>query len=355
MVKKSDSEADADTHWQRVIDKFQKVASLARDHQRSASRGTKWLRGGTVIIGGFLAAAAGAFTDPAWPLDRNEILVLVGAFMSLAAGLHDLVFTPTTADETFEASTAAADLLTAQREIEKHKGDGYQAYLIKVRLRELLQSVLSARSIVEDVLTSPEPGDVNAGMRAMLQACQAQLRSAMAFPAGHHWTLCIYRRETDDKGDVLRCVAQDRYTVCDLKDARTFRPGASIPGQVLMRGEAVIVSDLFQEEGESALAVPSSERKPADEQRYRSIAGFPILIGPDDDVWGVVVATCAIPGFFSSRSPEELNPVEVVRVVSEMAATIAATYVRVDSRIGEGDFNAPNAAGQRDSGTQDGP
>lgn len=277
-----------------------------------------------------MSAAAGAFTDPVLTFDRSEIIILVGALMAFFGGLHDLVFTQTPADETFEASTAAAALLSAQREIEQHKSNGFYTYYTLVRLRELLQAVLSARSIIEGVLTSSERGDVVSSMQAMLRACQAQLRSALSFPAGHHWTLCIYRVEQDEKGPLLRCIAQDRYLTCSLEDARTWRLGESVPGQVMLRGEAVTVDDLFQEGSEGALAVPEASRKPADARRYRSLTGHPIFLGPNDQLWGVVVGSCALPGFFSQHSAEELNPVEVVRVVSEMAATMAAAYVTVE-------------------------
>lgn len=329
MVRTRGEDGKGDEAWKQVLERFARVSNLAQTSQRRTSRGAKWLRGPLVLGGGLLAAGAGAFTPPFWPMDKSEILVLVGAVMAFVAGVHDIVFTPTASDETAEASSAAAALLNAQREIEKHEGNGFEAYLTKVRLRELLQAVLSARSIVEDLITTESLPDVRDAMGTMLRASQAQLRAAVAFPAGHHWTLCIYQLQDDDGDQILRCIADDRYIPCSLADARTFKIGESVPGQAVMKAEAVTVHDLFSEASESSSAVPAARRKPNDDQRYRSITAYPILVGPDDTPWGVVVSSCALPGFFSARPTEELNPGEVVKVVSEMAATIAAAYVTV--------------------------
>jgi hypothetical protein len=74
---------------------------------------------------------------------------------------------------------------------------------------------------------------------------------------------------------------------------------------------------------------PPEKVRPGDDQRYRSVAAVPILLGSTGEPWGVTIASSSVPGQFSPADGSEgWEHAEAVRILAGMLAlTILGQHI----------------------------
>lgn len=158
------------------------------------------------------------------------------------------------------------------------------------------------RAIFEDVASSTSQMDDISVIELMLRQGRRQLFLAHGFAMNDFYTICVYQVV----GEELVCKAHIRAIDCDLKLARTWKEGVGAAGTAWARGEEVVVPDLRDPALGSLYNL--LEKKPEDDERYRSIVAEPIgLDGKGSKIWGILVVTSSVPGHFSIKDRSYVN------------------------------------------------
>jgi hypothetical protein len=123
-------------------------------------------------------------------------------------------------------------------------------------------------------------------------------------------------------GGELKCVACRRPHVSEAQaDHRTWRSGEGHVGLAYERKREFVEADLADPDTAKFFATPAVKQRDYDQERYRSIASLPLMVG--DTPRGVLVATSDIPNRLKPGGDQEVagrDPVEALRLT---AATIA--------------------------------
>lgn len=156
-----------------------------------------------------------------------------------------------------------------------------------------------------------------------LAANKGSFLRSLGFTDDMQWAIQIYSPKKKN-GDVekLECFSQLRSTECDIKDTRRFERGVGAPGLAWSTRERVIVADLESEHAEP-MKLPPDLRKPNDIIMIKSLACYPILMGEQRDVWGVVCATCSSARHFELNGSGHVRSMTIALVAGLLAvATI---------------------------------
>lgn len=294
----------------------------------SSARGERFVRSVLTMGGAFLAALCGAFlTEPLWPPTLIEVLVVIGAVLSLVGGAFGLMVDKTPG-ETLDVARRAVGAGRDAQDALVQAYDTLESYEeVSRRLRSLYMAASQGREFIEQATS--EMTDLPTAISRCLDACGSDLKVAMGFVMGEYWTICVYQTVQTDRGRELQCVAHDRSVKCDLKDARKWREGVGPGGIALAKNDEVVVPDVLDEAAGSAFRINSKLSKPDDLHRYRSMCAVPISVGSSDVPWGVVLATSSNPRHFGASNSYGVSPEEGVRTVAGLCALLVA----VDSLV----------------------
>jgi len=235
----------------------------------------------------------------------------------------------------FTENDASTELATARRAIEAARAvaeDGGKYVLendrfdMEVRrLAELHHALKLMREVAENTLLRPGQQVVEA-VTLMMRAAQRSLLLSLGFDRFEHYTLCVYVAESDQVGKTeLRAIAHIRTVDCPLEKARRWPIGVGVAGAALARGHEVVVPDV-RASGVGSL-YGAHLQKPADDERYVSIAAVPVLIGSNPAPWGIVCATSDRAGRFDTIATRTgVQTVEALRALAGMVAlAVSAT------------------------------
>ena len=136
------------------------------------------------------------------------------------------------------------------------------------------------------------------------------------------WTVCIYELICERRE--LRCIAHQRSVDCSIENARLWPVGVGIGGIAAARKVAVVCPDLYARDAGTALHLAEEmAEKDTDREHYRSMMAVPIMVGPENNLWGVVVATSSKPSHFGGKALG-LEPEETVRALAGIVALAVA-------------------------------
>ena len=165
-----------------------------------------------------------------------------------------------------------------------------------------------------------------AAIQACLDASERSLRLAFAFALEDHWTVSVYKADVQrSRRTELACIANLRSVPCDVKNARRWPDGIGVTGIAYARGTEVVIPDLSAKELGSLHDVTALAKK-EDGTRYRSVIGVPILIGSNNEKWGIVVATSDQPKHFSLDEQDGIKTTEPARAVAAMIALLLTSH-----------------------------
>ena len=282
-------------------------------------RGSFFVKLVLIVGGSALAGAAQFMTAPAGPLPAWNI---AGIFAVIAAGIGGLYMAFIDQDASAELE-AAREAVEKAREFREAASDAVLAFEANsnalTRVSHLYTAMLEMRSAVEQSF-SVAPDDKSA-VDILLRASERSLKVAADFQMAEHWTLAIFRTETTAEGRrQLKCIATVRSLACDLSDARVWPEGVGAGGIALARGTEVIVPDLTDPALGTIHELTPDHKREHDAVRYRSIAAVPVCeaIGPEKQVWGVVVATSDRACHFVPHDREGAQTTEAVRALASM-------------------------------------
>jgi hypothetical protein len=185
---------------------------------------------------------------------------------------------------------------------------------MRLMMGGLERDLVAGNVLIEDV---PE---------RLLSTVDRSLLISMNFELSHHWTFCVYQARKDPVTGLVRLhlVSHRRSVSCPLKDARIWEVGQGAVGMAYQRKRFdVVVPDAHDPKLGSLYDLQAA--KIEDRARYRSIIATPISVGPANDVWGVVVATCDLPNHFGHRTDAvPTPPAYAVKMVATMIALAVA-------------------------------
>lgn len=277
--------------------------------------------GGTLIV-----ALARAVDDP-----LGLALTIGGAVVAGAGGAMVVLMDYKKLEISQDAKDAhriadeALDALAEKtRELEAAEATCRQAVAFDLkRLARIDATRLMIESVEAAFLNAADP---KKSAQLMLRLAASRLRSAMDYKAGDFLTFTIFQKvKVRGGGEVMRPIARE------WTDAHA----ASSLGREWKRGEGYTgrLWSLAHDDREVSIVEPDTQRPaaqyrvenadPAREARYRSVASFPILIGSQDDIWGVVTATSDRAGVFDHVGDLARQSVETVRDIAMVASLLA--------------------------------
>lgn len=166
--------------------------------------------------------------------------------------------------------------------------------------------------------------------KRLLQIPAAALRGAIDWESRDFLTITIFRAGKDKSGaEVMKPIAREWTDSAASAGGRAWPKGRGYTGVLwsLACGDpkASVV------EPDTSLAsvkkkYPVDNPDPDREDRYRSVASYPILIGKDNEVWGIVTATSSRKGVFDHEGRLPRQSAEAIRDV----ALIASLLVKLD-------------------------
>lgn len=258
---------------------------------------------GVAILGGVTAAAGGAF-------------VVMLDFKKLEIS-QDAKDAHRTADEAIAALAVKQSELDGERDALSRA-----AKLDRKRLARIEATRLMIESLEAALLRN---ADARLAARQLLTNSSASLRNAVDYQTSDFLTFTIFRKTRAGRGEIMRPIAREW----------TDAPEATTLGRHWKRGEGYTghVWSLAQDNREASVVEPDTQRpeaqkymvKTADakhEARYRSVASFPILVGKDNDIWGVVTATSDRAGVFDHQGDLARQGVETVRDIAMIASLL---------------------------------
>jgi hypothetical protein len=187
------------------------------------------------------------------------------------------------------------------------------------RLVFLIQAIYLMRSVIEQAvgvsITETKMAEL------ILEACDRSLPIAMGFQQADQWTIGVYEAEPlGDGRRELTCVATKRAIGCAPTEARKWKEGTGIAGVSFSVRDEVIIPDLQAEGIGSVFGAAANEVRDYDTERYRSMVAVPVLVGKDDEPWGVVAATNDRVAHFTVSQRDGLSNIEGARALANMVA-----------------------------------
>lgn len=270
---------------------------------------------GLISIGSAIAAIAQFAQFPATGPTAWQIAG-IGASVIVAVGG---IFVWLTEDD------APRELSTARKAVEKAREAlvGYEELYEIVgendRLVYLIQAIYLMRSVIEQAAGTSLSEEKMAQL--VLEACDRSLPIAMGFQQADQWTLGVYQaRPLEGTRRELVCVATKRAIGCDPGVARKWKEGTGIAGVSFSVRDEVVIPDLQAEGISSVFGSAANEVRDYDTERYRSMVAVPILVGKDEEPWGVVAATNDQVAHFSATQGNGLSNSEGARTLANMVA-----------------------------------
>ena len=294
-----------------------------------------------VLGGSFLAAVAQFIPAPTSGLAYNHLFGFLGAFLALYGGIW-LLRAEDSAPKKLEAARRAVDTATAAhgeatrrltelQSTERALVDERKRHVAeRAWLSDLYTMAGALREFLESSLVEKKTLASDDQIAQMLEVVGRPLHRLMKFDGGELWTLGVYRFVAGDNGakGVLVCAATQRAERGHEKaQHRVWAEGEGLVGHVQMTARETVVADTRDTERAGWLYFPTRVSRIEDSERYRSLAGVPILLGDKKNPpWGVVMATSDRAGRFTPLGDErDIEPLRLLAGAVALAAS--ASYL----------------------------
>ncbi len=292
-------------------------------HAKAVGRASTFVKIALVLGGSIMIAFAQCATLPAssgWPIWTT--VGLIGTALALVGGLF-LAFTePSAARALAQAHKALEDAREAEADY-----DDVIFYINEVkRATELYGATMLMRLALETFLAGSDP-NFDLIPSTLLEVSDHQLLVALDFQVAQHWSIGVYRVETQANGGrVMRCVAQRRSIKCDIKGARLWPEGRGAGWIALTNGNDVVIPDI---KSPAMGTIFDGMLKLGDVDRFRSVAAVPIVLAHTGEKWGAVVATSDQEDHFSIDDRPGVRPIEGAKALGGMVALAMAARGRI--------------------------
>lgn len=275
-----------------------------------------------ILLGGALATVGGLIdTPPESSWDYMGAIGVAGALMALAGGLI-LRFAEKGVPEQLNDARQAVD--AAQRflsERERLASEISEMRQLDGKRRNLIAAHVVMRQVVEQAIV--EPSSCERSMKNLLDLAQRPMVAAMNFQADERYTISIYRKKWDLAGEEVleRVLVRRADRAAERSEGRTWKRGEGFTGTAWQRDKDILVSDVTDDVVEAAFHVPEDKQRDDDGVFYKSIAVFPLRVGGENEIWGVLTVTSDRVGRFTNQADDQ--NVEAARALAGMLALLA--------------------------------
>lgn len=318
------------TDAEKVQSKADELHQSLSDRIRTSERWTLFFRVGLVILGGGLAVVGGFIPAPAeneFPL--KPILGIGGALMAITGGILLALIEQKSAEDLTQARESLELAKSFLSNREQVQNQFKEMRRLDRKRRSLITALNTMREAAEQAAYKNET-DAKTTINTALDVSINQLLSAMGYDAGEYYSVSIFKVEQDDDASELSLLVDKRANRNEERESsRTWKKGEGFTGAAWQRNSEVIVRDTSSSESKSAFYIPDKKQRSNDDDRYRSIASFPIRVGDPPEIWGVVTITSDHVGRFSEDSNDGTTEnVDAARSIAGMVALLAGfTYM----------------------------
>ena len=310
---------------------FEKISSdftaALAGRSRRAWRISNWIKGGFVIAGSAVVVVCQLMPSEAF-WHGFSLPQFIGIIASGIVALGGFALLILEQDAASELSTAGRFFDFTRQLVDEKRDHQAQLELLNrdiERFAALNTAVNALREFVEQAAAAKN-ANLQAIVGAALKSARPHLLKALDFRIGDSWTICVYKAEpaADVGKAALRLFAHEREIDCEKKQARLWTEGEGNVGQVYAKRKALIIADMLAAEMKKACGPWYNNTRLKDDERYRSLATVPILIGRSSTAWGVVVGTTSKPGHFNENPNLGLKTHEPILELAAMIALAAA-------------------------------
>ena len=252
------------------------------------------------------------------------ILASVGTLLLARFDFRKLELT----GEMVEAESVAEEAIeigrTFEKIIESLKVEGE----IVDRKRLALRQVNDITREVAEQAAFAEVAEFRGAARLMLESASIPIGTSIGFQQDERWAISIFRIEKTNKGEILRRVTGIRADrLQEQANAREWSLNEGLVGTVWATKRDAIIEDYRDARVSRDYPVPDELKRNYDVDRYRSMAGVPIIVGPERTIWGVLAASSDVTGRFT-RDPDntKTQAVDTIRSLSRASALLAAIF-----------------------------
>lgn len=283
---------------------------------------------GFVAVGGAMLAAVARAIPGAWGLG----LVVAGAVVAAAGGgfvvLMDFKKLEISQDAR-EAHKAADDAIEALAVKTGELGAAEERFKEAVTFdRKRLARIEATRLMIESVEAAfLKSADVSKSGQQLLKRAISALRTAVDYRAGDFLTVTLFQKTGAGAQERMAPIAREWTDEREaLQLGRSWKRGRGYTGRLWSLAKddpfaSVVEPDTQKQEAQVRYKVDKADH--AREGRYRSVASFPILVGEDNRIWGVVTVTSDRPGVFDHTGDLPRQSVETVRDIAMVASLLA--------------------------------
>lgn len=287
---------------------------------------------GFVAVGGaMIAAIARAIPDP-----LGLGLVVTGAVVAAAGGgfvvlmdFKKLEISQEGRDAHKTADDAIEALAAKTTELGGAEDRFRQAVAFDLKR---LARIEATRLMIESVEAAfLKQADVSKSATQMLKRAISNLRTAIDYETGDFLTVTVFQKTGSGARPRMTPLAREWTDEPDDSQlGRSWKRGQGYTGHLWSLATDnpfanVVEPDTQRREAQERYKVENAD--PAREARYRSVASFPILVGEDNQIWGVVTATSDRAGVFDHSGDLARQSVETVRDVAIVASLLAKLSV----------------------------
>lgn len=196
------------------------------------------------------------------------------------------------------------------------------------RRRLALRQVNDITREVAEQAAVAEVAEFRAAAKTMLELAIIPIGTSIGFAQDERWAISIFKIEKAGSDDVLRRVTGIRAErLQEQANAREWRLNEGLVGTVWATKRDAIIEDYRDARVPQDYPMPDELKRNYDADRYRSMAGVPIILGPQKEIWGVVAASSDVTGRFT-RDPNnsKTQAVDTIRALSRASALLAAIF-----------------------------
>jgi len=193
--------------------------------------------------------------------------------------------------------------------------------------RRRLARIEAIRLMIESVEAAYlKSADVQTSAQQLLKSAKLSLETAVDYETGDILTFTIFRKTGSVADEKMEPIARAWTGESENKSlGRTWGPGEGYTG---------FLWSLARDNRKASLVDPDTQRVGTNkykvenvnlerEARYRSVVSLPVLVGQNNEIWGIVTATSSRPGVFDHHGDQAIQSVGAVRDIAMIAGLLA--------------------------------
>lgn len=312
-----DEASEQEGYANQLRSRADEIGALFVRRAERFKRASLFAKIGLISIGSALGAIA-QFTQ--FPEEGPTAWQIIGIASSLIVAVGGIFVWITEEDGPGELKVAHAAVEKAREALLGYE-ELYETVEENGRLVYLVQAIYIMRSVLESVASSDAEMKDDRIAKLVLEACDRELPISMGFQQADQWTIGLYQAlDSSDGRKELKCIATKRAIPCELSEARTWKEGTGIAGVCFSIRDEVVIPDLQAEGINTVFGAALNEPRTYDASRYRSMVAIPIVVGSNDEPWGIVAATNDRIDHFSGATGGGLANQEGARALAHMVA-----------------------------------